>query len=92
VRAIQTAELYAQVLGFTGEVECLPALSFTEPARDAVAALSSLSGNVAAFGHMPTIADIVRTLGHEKQARSLATSEAVWIDQGHVAFRLPPSD
>ncbi|HEX6240964.1 MAG TPA: histidine phosphatase family protein [Polyangiales bacterium] len=92
VRAVQTAELYAQVLGFAGPVECLPALSFTEPAQDAVTALSGLAGNVAAFGHMPTLADIVRALGHENQARALATSEAVWIDAGRVVFRLPPSD
>ena len=92
VRAIQTAELYAHVLGFTGVVECLPSLSFTEPPHEAVAALSALTGNVAAFGHMPTIADIARVLGHENQARSMATSEAVWIDAGRVVFRLPPSD
>jgi phosphohistidine phosphatase SixA len=92
MRAVQTAELYVRVLGFSGVVECLPALSFSEPARDAIAALSGLSGNVAAFGHMPTLAEIVQGLAHEKQARGMATSEAVWIEAGRVVFRLPPSD
>src|SRR5688500_4515775 len=39
VRAVQTAELYARTLGFTGSVESLPALSFSEPAQHAVEAL-----------------------------------------------------
>jgi phosphohistidine phosphatase len=92
VRAVQTAELYARVLGFGGVVESLPALSFSEPAEDGVEALKSLSGNIVAFGHMPTLADIVRGLGHEKQARAMSTSEAVWIEGGRVVFRLPPAD
>ena len=92
VRAIQTAELYARVLGFAGEVESLPALSFSAPPRAGIEALSALRGNVAAFGHMPTLADIVRALGNEPSARALATSEAVWIEGGRVLFRLPPSD
>ena len=92
VRAIQTAELYARVLGFGGVVESLPSLSFSEPAEDGVEALAARSGNIAAFGHMPTLADIVRALGHEKQARGMATSEAVWIEGGRVVFRLPPTD
>jgi phosphohistidine phosphatase SixA len=103
VRAIQTAELYARVLGFAGEVESLPALSFAVPARAGIAALaefcsraepraSTLRGNVAAFGHMPTLAEIVRGLGNEPSARALATSEAVWIEDGRVVFRLSPSD
>jgi phosphohistidine phosphatase SixA len=92
VRAIQTAELYAHVLGFAGEVESLPALSFSVPARAGIAALISLRGNVAAFGHMPTLAEIVRSLGNEPSTRALATSEAVWIEGGRVVFRLSPSD
>jgi phosphohistidine phosphatase len=92
VRAVQTAELYARVLGFTGAVESLPALSFTEPAEHAVEALRAYKGNVAAFGHMPTIAEIVQRLSGEARAVSLATSEAVWIERGRVVWRLSPED
>lgn len=88
VRAVQTAELYARVLGFDAVVESLPALCFSEPAQNAVAALRALRGNIAAFGHMPSLADVVRMLGHEKQAKGLATSEAVWIEEGKVLWRL----
>jgi phosphohistidine phosphatase len=92
VRAVQTAELYARVLGFAGTVECLPALSFTVPAEQAVEALRSYQGNVAAFGHMPTLGEIVQRLSGEARARSFATSEAVWIESGRVLWRLPPED
>jgi phosphohistidine phosphatase len=90
MRAVQTAEIYAQVLGFRGPVEALPELSFSEPAADAARALGELEGNVAAFGHMPTIAEIVQLLTKESRARPLVTSEAVWIEGGQVAFRLEP--
>lgn len=92
VRAVQTAELYARVLGFAGAVESVPALSFTAPAERAVEALRAYKGNIAAFGHMPTLADIVRELAGEARSVPLATSEAVWIDRGRVVWRLPPED
>lgn len=92
VRAVQTAELYARVLGFTGMVECLPTLSFSAPAEHAVNDLSSYSGNIAAFGHMPTLAEIVQRLAGEARAHPLQTSEAVWIEGGRVVWRLAPED
>jgi phosphohistidine phosphatase len=92
VRAVQTAELYARVLGFNGAVESLPALSFSEPAERAVDALRAYKGNVAAFGHMPTIAEIAQRLAGEARAISLATSEAVFIERGRVVWRLAPED
>ena len=92
VRAVQTAELYAQVLGFAGSVESLPALSFSEPAARAAEALRAYQGNVAAFGHMPTIAEIVMRLAGEARAVAMATSEAVFIERGRVAWRLSPED
>ena len=92
VRAVQTAELYAQVLGFAGSVESLPALSFSEPASRAVEALRAYQGNVAAFGHMPTIAEIVMRLAGEARPVPMATSEAVFIEGGRLTWRLSPED
>jgi phosphohistidine phosphatase SixA len=92
VRAVQTAELYARTLGFTGSVESLPALSFSEPAQHAVEALRVYRGNVAAFGHMPTIAEIVMRLAGEARPVAMATSEAVFIESGRVMWRLSPED
>ena len=90
MRAVQTAEIYAQALGFRGVVEALPELSFSEPAADAARALAEIDGNIAAFGHMPTIAEIIQLLAKERRARPLVTSEAVWIEDGKVKFRLEP--
>lgn len=90
VRAVQTAELFAGVLGYSGEIESLPELSFTMPASDAAKELLTRKGNTAAFGHMPTIAEIVGLLSGAKSARGLATAEAVWIDGGKVVWRLGP--
>jgi phosphohistidine phosphatase SixA len=92
VRAVQTAELYARVLGFSGAVESLPALSFSAPAERAVEALRAYKGTLAAFGHMPTIAEIVQRLAGEARTISLATSEAVLIERGRVVWRLAPED
>jgi phosphohistidine phosphatase len=88
VRAVQTAELFARVLGFSGVVESLPELSFSEPARAAAQALAALKGNTAAFGHMPTIAEIAGLLSGGKSPSGLATSEAIWIDDGKLVWRL----
>jgi phosphohistidine phosphatase len=92
VRAVQTAELYARELGFAGMVESLPALSFTMPAEQAAESLRAYKGNVAAFGHMPTIAEIVQRLTGGARGVALATSEAVWIERGRVLWRLSPED
>jgi phosphohistidine phosphatase len=88
VRAVQTAELFAQVLGYRGEISSVPELSFTMPAKDAAQVLSGLKGNSAAFGHMPTIAEIVGLLSGGKAARGLSTSEAVWIEDGKLVWRV----
>jgi phosphohistidine phosphatase SixA len=92
VRAVQTAEIYAHVLGYRGAIEGVPELSFTAPAADAARVLRTLAGNVAAFGHMPTIAEIVQLLSNGRKARPLLTSEAVWIEGEEVAFRLEPEE
>jgi phosphohistidine phosphatase SixA len=91
VRAVQTGELFAQALGFSGEIEVLPALSYTEPAEQAVRALQkrSATAHIAAFGHMPTIAVIAARLGNTEHA-GLTLAEALWIDQGRVVWSVVP--
>src|SRR4051794_39287485 len=62
VRAVQTAEIFAHALGFRGPFMALPSLSYTAPAQQAARDLAALDGHIAAFGHMPTLADIVQLL------------------------------
>ena len=89
VRAVQTAELFASVLGFPGVIEIIPALSFTAPATHARAELSGYHGNLAAFGHMPTIAELCGLLTHG-QGPSFAAAEAMYVDNGRISFRISP--
>jgi len=96
VRAVQTAELFAQGLGFGGAVETLGSLSYTVPAERAARELAAVEGElaeggiVAAFGHMPTIAEIAATLTGGSYQGSLGLSEALWIDEGRVVWSLGP--
>jgi phosphohistidine phosphatase SixA len=87
VRAVQTAELFAAVMGFQGVVEIVPALSFTVPPQHARAELEGYRGNVAAFGHMPTISEICGLLA-SGQAPSFAAAEAMYIENKRISFRV----
>lgn len=90
VRAVQTAELFAQVISFSGTVEILPALCFEEAGQTAADALRKLSGKTAAFGHMPTIESIAGLLCGGTRVGSFATCEARWIDEGRVVWSIDP--
>ncbi|MEY4514506.1 MAG: hypothetical protein RLZZ450_6628 [Pseudomonadota bacterium] len=105
VRAVQTAELFAQVLGFRGVVECQASLSYTVPAERAARDLSqyssSLAGggsagfdddgeHLAAFGHMPTIAEIASRLTGQQHQAGLSLCEALYIEDGRVVWSVKP--
>ncbi|MDB4986958.1 MAG: phosphohistidine phosphatase, SixA [Myxococcaceae bacterium] len=90
VRAVQTAELFAQVLGFRGMVECLPSLSYTVPAEQAARELSQFGEDVAAFGHMPTIAEIAARLTGQAHTAGFGLCEALWIEDGRVVWSVKP--
>jgi phosphohistidine phosphatase len=92
VRTVQTAELFAQVLGFRGVVECLGSLSYTVPAERAARDLSSYDDDedLAAFGHMPTLAEIASRLTGQQRQGPLALCEALWIEDGRVVWSVQP--
>jgi len=92
VRTVQTAELFAQVLGFRGVVECLGSLSYTVPAERAARDLSSYDDgeDLAAFGHMPTLAEIAARLTGQQHQGPLALCEALWIEGGRVVWSVQP--
>jgi len=92
VRTVQTAELFAQVLGYRGVVEIQASLSYTVPAERAARELSGYDPgeNLAAFGHMPTLAEIAARLTGQQHTGALATSEALWIEDGRVVWSLKP--
>jgi phosphohistidine phosphatase len=92
VRAVQTAELFATGLGFRGVVECQASLSFTVPAERAARDLSSYdeSEDLAAFGHMPTLAEIASRLTGQQHQAGLSLCEALYIEDGRVVWSVKP--
>jgi phosphohistidine phosphatase len=92
VRAVQTAELFAQVLGFRGVIEIVPSLSYTQPAELAARELSAFddSEHLAAFGHMPTIAEIAARLTGGAYEQAFVASQALWIEDGQVLWTDAP--
>lgn len=90
MRAVQTAEIFAAALGFSGVVEALPSLSYTVPPEHAARELGALAGDTAAFGHMPTLAEIAARLSQGQHRRALALSEALWIEAGRVVWTVRP--
>jgi phosphohistidine phosphatase len=92
VRTVQTAELFAQVLGFRATIEIIPALSFTLPAEHAARELSAFADDeiVAAFGHMPTIVEIAARLTGQKHQEGFSPAQAVFIEDGRVVWSVAP--
>jgi phosphohistidine phosphatase len=92
VRTVQTAELFAQTLRFRGMVEVLPALSFTQPAEQAARDLSAFGDDeiVAAFGHMPTLAEIASRLTAQAYQDGFSLAQAVLIEDGRVVWSVAP--
>ncbi|MFM2420497.1 MAG: hypothetical protein RL385_5220 [Pseudomonadota bacterium] len=84
VRAVQSAELFARTLGFAGEVQVLPSLCYSVPARVAARDLSAMGEPLIAFGHMPSIAEIVQELTGGTGPRSFDTAQVVGIRGGRV--------
>jgi phosphohistidine phosphatase len=92
VRTVQTAELFAQGLGFRGMVEIVTALSFTAPAEQAARELSAFGRGeiVAAFGHMPSIAEIAARLTAQQHQDGFSPAQAVMIEDSRVVWSVAP--
>lgn len=92
LRAQQTAEIFAEVCGYSGAIQTLPSLSYTVAASQAAADLERLPGTVFAFGHMPTIAEIASLLCRGRSVGAFAPSEALWIENGRTLWSLDPDN
>lgn len=92
MRTVQTGELFAQELGFRGAIECLPSLSYTVSAETCARDLSAFPQDelLAAFGHMPTIAEIASRLTAQRHQEGFAPSQALYIEDGRVVWSLEP--
>ncbi len=90
LRTQQTAEIFAKVFGFQGTIECAPCLCYTRPASQAARELGARAGEVLAFGHMPTLAEISQLLCRGNGLSSFAPSEALLIDSGRALWSIDP--
>ncbi|AKF11709.1 SixA phosphatase family protein [Sandaracinus amylolyticus] len=90
VRAVQTAELLAQGLGYAGLISVDRAF---EPHGDALRAehlLTSVPGLVVAVSHEPFVRVITARLTGQASVKSFRTAECALIDGGRVVLRLDP--
>jgi phosphohistidine phosphatase len=83
-RAVQTAELLAQAVGFQGEVTVLVELSPEGSPRRAAAALEWLGAVVAAVGHEPTISATAAHLGGRSSHPPMKKAQAVVVARGKI--------
>ncbi|HEY0192983.1 MAG TPA: histidine phosphatase family protein [Kofleriaceae bacterium] len=89
VRAVQTAELVIAGLETELPADALPALAPDQPARAVLAALQPLPPGsvVLLFGHGPGLTDLASLLAGRPTLASLATAEALRIEDGALRWR-----
>jgi phosphohistidine phosphatase len=85
-RAVQTAELVADGLGFLGPIECLRALAPGTHPRPAAAAIATRGASVAVFGHEPSISMLGAFLLGLPSFPSFRTAQACAIVDGAPTF------
>ena len=91
MRAVQTAELVAAALGFTGALEALPALA---PGGDAHAAATALQRTACALaiGHEPALSAIGALLCRRHAFPPLHKAQVFLVDDERPIWSLGPGD
>jgi phosphohistidine phosphatase len=91
MRAVQTAELVAAALGFTGLVEAMPALA---PGGDAHAAAELLlhAGCALAVGHEPDLSAVGSLLCERAPFPPLHDAQVFLVQSGRPVWSLAPGD
>lgn len=98
VRAVQTAELVASVMEFSGPIETSPRLAPGGPSPTAVRWLGRLAAELpggmvaAAFGHEPSISGIAEVLSGVEPIAAFRKAEACLVEGGQMIRRLSPHD
>jgi phosphohistidine phosphatase len=89
VRAVQTAELIAQEIGFAGEVQILASLS-PGGAPEATARHLGTAASVALVGHEPTISDLGALLTSRPAFPPSRPAQVSLIEDGRPIWTLNP--
>lgn len=94
VRAIQTAELVAGQIGWSGAIEATYRLAPGASLRAAQVYLEERAielparSAVLAFGHEPTISALAELLGQDEHVGAFRTAEACLVEDGVLCWRL----
>jgi phosphohistidine phosphatase len=91
MRAVQTAELAASVLGFAGPVESLPALAPGGNAHTAAEALVRFSCALA-VGHEPGLSAVGSLLCERRAFPPIHRAQVYLVRDGHPIWSLGPGD
>lgn len=90
VRAVQTAELVAERVGYVGVIEALPKLGPGYPVRLAAEELPARGAAVAVFGHAPGISDLGALLCSRPAFPGLRPAMCAVIEDGRPLWWLDP--
>ena len=90
VRAVQTAELLAESLDFTGVLEATRVLAPGVPARVAAEDLRAAGDAVVVVGHEPDLSSLGATLVARPSFPSFKKAEAMLLEDGRPGWRLSP--
>lgn len=90
VRAVQTAELMAQSIGFVGVVESFFALAPGAPPRLVAEELASHGEAVAVFGHEPTISALGAFLTGQPSFPPFRPGQVVLLERGIPQWAIRP--
>lgn len=90
VRAVQTAELLTEALGWSGAVTTLPALAPGYPPRLVGERLTSYGASVMLVGHEPSISGLGAFLLGRPSFPPFKTSQVAVIEDGQPKWTLDP--
>jgi phosphohistidine phosphatase len=90
VRAMQTAELFAEALDHLGEVVTVPALAPGFPVRLAAEMARGLGERVLLVGHEPSISGLGAHLCNRPSFPQFRTSQVALVERGEPRWLLNP--
>jgi phosphohistidine phosphatase len=90
VRAVQTAELVAEQLGFEGVIEVLPSLMPIGPIETSAEAIREQSRSVAVVGHEPSISALAGLLTGQGHFPPLRKAQVVCVHGDRAVWTIDP--
>lgn len=89
-RALQTAELVCEQIGYRGIIATSRSLIHSMPARLAAAELPAHGATVACFGHMPHLCELGALLTGHPNFPGFKPCQVVFIAEGEARWTLDP--